>query len=90
MPEGEEHKGRNDVDLSKFFTGGVSLDEGERLRFARQLVFGLALICVGVFVAHGMYPDNQAVTQIFELIKIGAFPLITLVVSFYFPSSLRK
>jgi hypothetical protein len=40
------------VDLSTVFPAaeGVRLDEGGRLRFARQVLLGLALICCGVFV----------------------------------------
>jgi hypothetical protein len=92
MAEDHGSKANHDVDLSKVFSGrgGASIDEGERLRFARQVLFWLAVICVGVFIAHGMYPDNQAVAQIFELVKIGALPLVTLVVSFYFPNSSIK
>jgi hypothetical protein len=87
MAEGDGHKGRKDVDLSTFFTGSVSLTEGERLRFAKQVLFWLALICVGVIVGYAMYPDNRALGQIFEWFKIGALPLATLVISFYFPST---
>ncbi len=78
-----------DIDLAHVFSapGGVTVNEGERLRFARQVLFWLALICVGVFVAHGVWPGNEGVAQIFELVKIGALPLVTLVISFYFPSS---
>lgn len=38
-----------------------------------------------VFAAYAVYPDNQALAGIFELVKIGLLPLVTLVVSFYFP-----
>lgn len=88
MIEGEEKGG--DVDLSVLFKGGVSISEGDRLRLARVVLMGLAVICVGVFVAYGMYPDNRALGQIFELIKIGVLPLVTLVISFYFPNSSTK
>lgn len=85
-------KPNNDVDLATVLkdSKGVNIDEGERLRFARHLLLGLGVICSGVFVAHGMVPDNAGVTQIFELVKIGALPLVTLVVSFYFPNSSTK
>lgn len=87
-----EDKASGDIDLGKVFDspGGVTINEGERLRFARQVLFWLALICVGVFVAHGASPENQGVSQIFELVKIGALPLVTLVISFYFPNSSTK
>ena len=64
------------------------INEGERLRFARQvLLFGA--VCVLVFAAYAFRPENKALSSIFELIKIGILPLITLVVSFYFPKSDR-
>ncbi|MDT4330676.1 hypothetical protein ACQE3D_00355 [Methylomonas sp. MS20] len=49
----------------------------------------MAAICIGVFVGYASYPDNKALADIFELIKIGALPLITLIVSFYFPNSAK-
>ena len=66
----------------------VTIDEGERLKFARQVLFWLGLICIGTFVSYGLYPDNKGVAGIFELVKIGALPLVTLVISFYFPKSI--
>ena len=55
-----------DVDLSTVFKGsdGVSIDEGERLLFAKQILFGLAILSAGVFIGHGVYPDNKAVSDI--------------------------
>jgi len=67
----------------------VSLGALERLRFAKQALCVLALICIGVFIAYARFPDNPALMAIFELLKIGILPLITLVVSFYFPSRER-
>lgn len=83
---------RPDRDLNQEFVepGGVDDVTGmDRLRFARQVLLGLGVICSGVFVAQGMAPDNPGVNQIFELVKIGALPLVTLVVSFYFPNSAK-
>jgi hypothetical protein len=82
----------NDVNLATIFKepDGVSIDESERLKFARQVLFWLALICVGVFIAHGYDPKNEGVSQIFELVKIGALPIVTLVISFYFPNNSIK
>ncbi len=78
-----------EIDLNSVFSqdSKVSIDEGDRLKFAKQVLFWLGLICIGVFIGYGMYPDNKALSSIFELIKIGALPLITLVISFYFPNS---
>ncbi len=61
-----------------------TIDEGERLRLARQLLLFLGLLTVGIFIAYGRNPDNSALQAIFELFKIGLLPLITLIVSFYF------
>lgn len=80
-----------DIDMNRVFSepSGVSLNATERLRFARQVLLGLALICSAVFIAHGLEPDNTGVNQIFELVKIGALPLVTLVISFYFPNTAK-
>ena len=81
-----------DVDVDSVFQAaeGVKIDEGERLRFARNILACLAIICVGVFAAYAAWPENKALSQVFELIKIGALPLVTLVVSFYFPNGTTK
>jgi hypothetical protein len=81
-----------DVDLSKVFqdADGVSINENHRLGLAKWILLVLALICVGVFGAYAALPDNPALAQIFELVKIGALPLVTLVISFYFPSTAAK
>ena len=80
---------KGDIELSKVFrdSDGVDLTPTDRLTFAKQILFWLGVICIGVFVSHGLYPANAAISEIFELIKIGALPLVTLVVSFYFPNS---
>ncbi len=65
------------------------IDESERLKFARQVLISLGFISVAVFVAYTAYPDNTALQEIFELIKIGLLPLVTLVVSFYFARTER-
>lgn len=68
---------------------GVALKEQDRLLFARQILFFLFLICLFVFAGFALAPENQALAQMFELVKIGALPLVTLVVGFYFPSSTK-
>ncbi len=81
--------GNGNIDLDSVFPKGnsVSIDESDRLKFAKQVLCWLGVICIGVFIFYGIYPSNQALSSIFELIKIGALPLVTLVVSFYFPNS---
>ncbi|AOE99743.1 hypothetical protein SMQE08_21530 [Serratia marcescens] len=65
-------------------------DEMERLRLARQVLCGIFAVSVGVFAAHAYWDKNEALNQVFELVKIGALPLVTLVVSFYFPNSAAR
>lgn len=85
-----QHQSARQFDAGQALTQkAVSLSEEERLRFAKQALCVLALICVGVFVGYAWFPDNQALAAIFELVKIGVLPLVTLVVSFYFPSRER-
>ena len=64
----------------------VRLDELERLRFAKQVMLVLGIICVFVFASYAYSPQNEALGHIFELVKISVPPLLTLVVSFYFPN----
>ncbi len=92
MAEGSSAGGIKEIDVANVFSdhSGVKIDEGERLRFARQILLGLAIICVGVFVGYYLNPENKGIVQIFELIKIGALPLFTLVISFYFPNNSTK
>ncbi|HAY0635187.1 hypothetical protein [Serratia rubidaea] len=75
------------VDVGALYLDATAtFDEMERLRLARQVLSGLFVISVGVFAAHAYWGDNQPLRQVFELLKIGALPLVTLVVSFYFPN----
>lgn len=67
--------------------GGIQIDESDRLKFAKQILLVLALICSMTFIAYARWPENAAMQAIFEIIKIGALPLVTLVISFYFPSN---
>jgi hypothetical protein len=60
----------------------VALSENERLLFAKQVLVGLALICTGIFVSYACYPANEALRSMFELVKIGALPIVTLLISF--------
>ncbi len=77
------------VDLNSVFSqeSRITISEGDRLKFAKQVLFWLGVICIGVFVSYGLAPENKALSAIFELVKIGALPLVTLVVSFYFPNA---
>ena len=55
----------------------AKLGAAERLKFARQILCSLLLVCVGVFVGYAALPENAAMANIFEVIKIGALPLVT-------------
>ena len=76
-----------DTAFSSNENGVNILDESSRLDFAKNILLCIFILIVAVFLAYSLYPENKALTQIYELIKIGALPLITLVISFYFPSS---
>jgi uncharacterized RDD family membrane protein YckC len=65
------------------------LGSRERRGFARQVLLCLLLLVVAVFAGYAAMPDNLAMAAIFEFVKIGALPLATLVVTFYFPSKSR-
>lgn len=42
------------------------------------------LLCVGVFGFYAVFPENDALKNIFEFIKVSIMPLVVLIVSFYF------
>lgn len=73
------------TDLADEISQDIQVTAGERLRFAKQVLLFLGGGAALVFAAYAVYPDNQALAGIFELVKIGLLPLVTLVVSFYFP-----
>ena len=58
-----------DIDIAGLARKDVrGIDEGDRLRFAKQVLLFVGVVWVLV----------QALASIFELIKIGLLPLITL------------
>ncbi|BEN78728.1 hypothetical protein ACUZX0_11075 [Serratia marcescens] len=67
-------------------------DEASQVYLEQVLVLlcGIFAVSVGVFAAHAYWDKNEALGQVFELVKIGALPLVTLVVSFYFPNSASR
>ena len=58
-------------DVSTYFSGAPPsiVDEELRLKLAGKILLGIALIAVGVFVAYALHPENEALVQIFELVK---------------------
>ncbi|AGO55670.1 hypothetical protein SOD_c26970 [Serratia plymuthica 4Rx13] len=55
-----------------------------------QVLCGIFVISVGVFIAHAYWDQSEPIRQVFELLKIGALPLVALVISFYFPDSATR
>lgn len=78
-----------DVDLNTIFkdSNGVVIQEADRLRLARQVLICLFIICLIIFIWYAIQPDNKALSSIFEVIKVGVLPLVTLIISFYFPNT---
>jgi hypothetical protein len=86
-----ERRARDAPDLTEILMQqDVTLSAGERLRFAKQVLLGMGLLCGGIIAAYACAPENRALSAIFELVKIGALPLVTLVISFYFPNNSSK
>lgn len=82
---GQQHA---DIDVAQHLPWSATVADispGARLTFAKQVLGCLAIICIGIMVAYGLDPDNSALQAMFELVKIGALPIVTLMVSFYFP-----
>ena len=79
-----------DIDITDLVPKDLrAINEGDRLRFAKQVLLFVGVVCVLVFAAYAFRPENKALSSIFELIKIGLLPLVTLVISFYFPKADR-
>ena len=64
----------------------VTLAEGDRLLLARQTLLCLLVVALFSFGAYVLAPENKGAQQVFEFVKIGVLPLVTLVIGFYFPS----
>ncbi len=86
------HTRVGDININDAMTPGTIyvVAENDRLRFARQVLTVLCLMIIAVFSAYAYWEQNEAIRQIFEFVKIGALPLITLIISFYFPNSVQK
>ena len=61
------------------------LSPRERLLFARQVLFALALIALIIAVLYINSGEEGAAAAVFEFVKVGLLPLAVLIVSFYFP-----
>lgn len=79
------------IDLDDELTppDSITLNEADRLQFAKQMLFWLFIFCCLIVVLAAFQPENKLIESLVDLIKIGVLPLITLIVSFYFPQSRR-
>lgn len=77
-----------DINIKGVFgeSSSVKIDEGDRLKFGKNILIGLFIISLLVISVYMAYPDDKATGEVFEFLKIGVLPLVTLVISFYFPS----
>ncbi len=71
-------------------TLGIDISGSERLKFAKQILLGVAIISAGIISGYACDPHNPALAQMAELVKIGALPIATLVISFYFTNGSKK
>lgn len=69
--------------------GGIAISPAARLRLARQILFHVYLFCLLAVGAFLIAPESKAAAAIFEFVKIGVLPLVTLVIGFYFPNSTK-
>lgn len=74
------------------FSGSLSVEisGSDRLKFAKQILLGVALISSGIIAGYAYAPHNPALAQMSELVKIGALPIVTLLISFYFPNGSKR
>ncbi|MTV37363.1 hypothetical protein [Duganella radicis] len=82
--------GEEELDVTVLPHNDVDVTERDRLLLTKQILLSLALLASSAMIGYACYPDNSALVQIFELVKIGLFPLVTLVISFYFTSGTKK
>lgn len=48
------------LDVTDRTLSSVSVSESERLKFAKQILMGLALLCTFAMAAYACYPENPA------------------------------
>ena len=58
--------------------------------FAKQVLAALGIMYIVAITAYALYPSNTALKEVFEFIKIGALPILTLVVTLYFSNNARR
>ena len=67
----------------------LTLKETDRLLFAKQVLLFIFIFSITIVFLAAFFPDNRLIEEMVDIIKIGALPLITLIVSFYFPQSIK-
>ncbi|MDQ1777138.1 hypothetical protein [Escherichia coli] len=67
----------------------LSLKEADRLLFAKQVLLFIFFFSVIIVVFAAFSPTNELIVQMVDLVKIGVLPLVTLIVSFYFPQNIK-
>lgn len=86
----EKPSGVQQIDIEqeeKKFT--LTLKETDRLLFAKQVLFFIFLFSIIIVGLAALSPTNELIIQMVDLVKIGVLPLVTLIVSFYFPQSIK-
>ncbi|TFW28041.1 hypothetical protein E4L96_02995 [Massilia arenosa] len=76
-----------DLDVASERQLASTIDEAERLRFAKQVLLALFLVSLVSFAGYYASPESRASAAVFELVKVGMLPLVTLVIAFNFPNS---
>lgn len=61
----------------------------EKLRFglASYMLLAIFVLCVCIFYFYAHDPDNVALKEMFEFVKVSMMPLVVLIVSFYFKNN---
>lgn len=65
------------------------LKETDRLLFAKQVLLFIFLFSILIVILAAFNPSNELIMQMVDLVKIGVLPLVTLIISFYFPQSIK-
>jgi hypothetical protein len=67
----------------------LTINATDRLLFAKQVLFFIFAYSLIIVLLAAFFPDNDLIKQMIDLIKIGVLPLITLIISFYFPQNVK-
>jgi len=56
-------------------------------RLAGWMLGCIFVFCACIFYFYASYPDNAALKEMFEFVKVSIMPLVVLIVSFYFKNN---